>query len=209
MNQNPIQLTLKIQELHFHWYGRKAVKSRLCVATPSRAKPREVTAESWCAQIVETAQASWNQHLAIPWSFWPKGKPDSQFSTEAGEQRCFDVVDVFCGFEDYHDGTPADSIREIIDCLARGEDVLILSNSKKISGFILAVLMRLLDPDRHIIKLWWPIIHGGYDLSPFQLGYLYGLTDADRYPLPGSLSSPWEDGSESLDDKDELQSTSA
>ena len=175
-------MKLKTQELEMPW-GLGILKGRLLVATPTRSKPRNVSADDWCSRILATAEVDRKFHLVIPCSFWPDGKPcHGEPTSTFTEFRRFDVMDAFCGAEEYRPDTPFDSIREIIDCLMKGDDVLVLSATKKIPGFLPAVLSRILEPDVHIVKLWWPIICGsGYELSLFQLGYLYGLTDALLY----------------------------
>jgi hypothetical protein len=177
---NPRPLKLKIEKLDFSWCATK-FKGRIYVATPNRSKPRDVTAESWGLQIVEVAQENWKQNLAIPMSLWPKGEPNLIRGTTAGKDNCFHVLDNFCGLDGMNPTMPVESIRGIIDGLARGEDILILSNSKKISGFIPAVITRLTDTRLHILKLWYPFLGQSFELTEFQLGYLYGLTDADQY----------------------------
>lgn len=159
----------------------------MSIGTPTKAKPDDVTAEQWCSLTAEAAKASWKQNIAIPWSFWPDVKTNVGIATELGEHSCFDVMDIFCGVEDYRPDTPLNAFQDILDCLARGEDVLVLSNSHKIPGVFIAVLTRLLCSEMHIIKLWWPIINEGYDLSPVQLGYIYGLTDANMFHVPDHL----------------------
>jgi hypothetical protein len=89
------------------------------------------------------------------------------------------MMDAFSGTENFDGHTPQDSIRTIVDYLKRGDDVVILSPTKKISGFVPAILSTVFDPHVHIVKVWCPIVYGSeYELTPFQYGYIYGQSDA-------------------------------
>lgn len=174
-----IQAKLRVQELHIP-YDSCAFKGKLLVATPFEDKPRNVAPLQWRSAILANRVCK-ESHLVIPLSFWLPYKPAHQELPSTSEFSRFYLVDEvpFDG-ENYSSDTPFDSIRRIIDCLKKGENVLALSATPDASGFLPAVLARVIDPNIHIVKLWWPIVHGNdYLLTPFQVGYLYGLTDAE------------------------------
>ena len=173
----PPMPSLKIQELDLPYGVLTPFKGRLFSGTPNRGKPRSVPAEAWCELVLEAAQSSWKKHLAIPRSFWPKEKTLTWLSEKTQHHfQCIHVFDTFHSVIDHAE--VADSLRKKKKNLSLGEDVLIISANKKISGFVPAALTMLLDPQVHIAKVLYPITVGsGYDLTPFQLGYLHGLSD--------------------------------
>jgi hypothetical protein len=74
-------------------------------------------------------------------------------------------------------------IRSIIECLMQGQDVLVLSASKKISGFLPVVLRCLVEPQGHIVKIMYST-EGA--LTADQRGYIAGLVDA-QYLVGSSI----------------------
>lgn len=123
---------------------------------------------------------------AVPSSFWPQISDDPavrreilQVTHTGSGDGLIEVQDEFCGIEHYVPDTPIEGIKEIVNSLQKGVDVILMNVSKGISGFVPAAITRLQEKECNIVKLWYPILKQyGYELTPFQLGYLYGLTDA-------------------------------
>jgi hypothetical protein len=182
MTQEVAAMTLEVQELHIPWL-RSAFEGRLLAAIPSGSRPDGLSPETWASQILTAAHATGAQCLAIPVGFWPGGER----SAAPGGGRWIEVMDTYPGLGG---PTPLDSVRDIVSALATGEDVLCLSATRTVSGFIPAILSRLSDAEVHIEKVVWPVMQGrGYELTPFQIGYLYGLGDAKSSEMRAVLRS--------------------
>ena len=174
-----LSVHLKIQEHNFYW-NEWQFKGRLLVAIPSKTKPKCISPETWATGILDATTKSGKFHLAIPRSFWQKSWGDCSAKARVDRSRIIDVMDAFSGFDDTDGHTPVDSVLDIIKILKQGEDVLIPSATKKISGFILAMLSNIANTyNTHPVKIWYPITGEGYELTPFQLGYIYGMYDAN------------------------------
>lgn len=170
------QLKLKIHEVDIPWPLPWPFKGRLLAGTPSRNKPRATSMAAWSGQIVELATQQSKAYLAIPDSFW-------QLDIEQDE----DVRNKSTPYIRIKDNPGANppqildldgSLSDIIQHLTDGEDVLILSAARKISGFIPALFSMLSDQSGHIEKILYPIEHGGYVLTQQHRGYLRGIYDA-------------------------------
>lgn len=167
------------QELRVPYGG--LLKGRLMVALPSRNRPRTTSQGDWCANVVNQSLALGELHLAIPESFWlsesKQGEKYSDFQSNIPQHIV--VHDTFGEFGGDVHLSPLSGLRAIVDLLAVGESVLVVSNSKVISGFVPALLGHIIDPDCHFEKLIWPIQHGeGYALTVAQIAYIAGLYDA-------------------------------
>jgi ADP-ribose pyrophosphatase YjhB (NUDIX family) len=170
-------LKLNIEELQFS-PGSSPFKGRLHFAAPTLPKPHAVGEDDWRELILTALQARWQSHIVIPRSFWPDNKPAAWAGkVVVSGYHWIDLMDTFVGVDG---DTPRLAAKEVIDCLARGEDVAIVSADEKVSGFLPAIIGRLIHPDCHIVKLWYPIM-SNYNLNDFQLGYLYGMSDAGHY----------------------------
>lgn len=172
-------LTLKIQQYTLP-YGGDRFKGRLLAGLPSRNKPRETNHLEWCASILKLAEAEGIHRLAIPLSFWPDGiRPFGDDGFRLEQPPHIVVPDQPGTIGSVECEAPRYSIEKIVENLRRGEDVLVLTATKKISGFIPAVLGILMHPDCHIEKLLWPIQYAGCELTPAQCGYVAGLQDSE------------------------------
>ncbi|MFI3187071.1 MAG: hypothetical protein QX198_13945 [Methylococcaceae bacterium] len=178
MNTETIKVKLNIQELDIPWM-RIEFKGKLFAATPARSKPRGMSPETWVISLLHARSQFGKFRIAIPRSFWPSNAKDLIENAGMCPADWIDVMDVFSGTENLDGLTPVDSIQTIIGYLKRGDDVVILSATKKVSGFIPAILSKTFDSHVHIVKVWYPIVYGReYELSPFQYGYIYGQSDA-------------------------------
>lgn len=172
-------------QIEIPWGEDLPFKGDLYVGTPSRNKPKDVTNESWQDTILNLAVARGKACIVVPDSFWCKSNESPK---DIENCLCIKFPDLCDG--NVERGTPQEAIVRIVEHLKDAEDVLILSTSKKISGFIPAILSMLAAPDCHIEKIMWPIEHGaGYTLTPAQRGYLAGLYDASQLHALG-LASP-------------------
>lgn len=172
----PLQLT--VQEIAIPWVETSLFKGRLLAGTPSRNKPRATSIAVWCRQVLDLAAQRNKVYLVIPDSFWP---PPIDQGADAEQKRLLHIR-----IMDDPGAAPENmielewSLGKIIQLLDDGEDVLILSATRDISGFIPALFSMLGDPSCHIEKILYPIEHGGYVLTPQQRGYLRGIDDAKR-----------------------------
>lgn len=153
---------------------------KLYLARPSKNKPREVSDEEWRDSILQWAkQVGGKWAIAIPASFWPKQREVDEAASSHGcvipHIRLMDMPGEVAGGE-----TPENSIGEIIRALMTGQDVMILSGKEKVSGFMPAILGALVHPECHPEKLFWPVLHQGYELTPAQMAYITALYDSER-----------------------------
>jgi len=178
-----VDVELEIQELNIPFLPDR-LKGKIFVAVPTPLKPG-VDVNTWNSAFLNNKLIA-RSHLVIPWSFWPENKPPFPVSRGRDSltnslRSCIDFADMFCGLEDLRDDSPIESIEEIVNHLLNGEDLTMLSPTKEISGFLPAMLTYFLCDDIHILKVLWPIIKGnGYELSQFQIGYLYGMADSSK-----------------------------
>lgn len=174
----PPPLRLAIQDFAIPWGWPLPFKGRLLAGTPSRNKPRAASMAEWCDQIIELATQQSKAHLAIPDSFWPP-RTDQNVELERKLPQYIQITD-------NPGGKPTElarlqwCLRDIIRHLTDGEEVLILSATREISGFVPALFSTLGAPSCHIEKVLYPIEHGGYVLTPQQRGYLRGIYDAEH-----------------------------
>lgn len=185
---------LKITELSLP-YSSRPFSGRLLAGTPARNKPRNMEAADWCTALMKVAFSEGKCRVAIPESFWSASTGSISLS-EMTLPAHIVVPDMPSTIGIDQTETPCYAIQEIVQSLMRGEDVLVLSATTAISGFIPAVLTRLTHPDCHLVKLFYPIESAGYALSPDQKGYIAGLSDAQwlsemelRYDLYDELGS--------------------
>lgn len=172
-------------QIQIPWGGDLPFKGDLYVGTPSRNKPKDITNESWQSTILNLALARGKAYIVVPDSFWCNSKEPPK---DIENCLCIKFPDLCDG--NVERGTPQEAIVRIVEHLKDAEDVLILSATKKASGFIPAILSILAAPDCHIEKILWPIEHGaGYTLTPAQRGYLAGLSNASQLHALG-LASP-------------------
>jgi len=186
---------LKLQELRIECPRSGSPTGKLFAATPLKSKPRSTSAAQWALDILHSFSASTaklaasadigtNFHLAIPRSYWGDGKAECSAIPEGVLQegafpRFIDVMDCFVAYGDYYMPSPDKGIAEIQAAVTKSENVVLLSATTRISGFVPVMLARIFLPNENILKIWYPIIHGhGYELTPFQLGYLYGRSTA-------------------------------
>jgi len=174
-----VPLKLIIDELEMPYGSGQRFKGRIFSGNPSRIKPRDVTLDEWYATILRLAASQWKSHICIPYSLLSNQGKHHEYSTEHDQPRYLDLMDDLGSISDDGSGSPASDIIEIIVCLTRGEDILILSQTRKISGFLPAILVRLCHPRLHILKLLREIEHSGYEITAAQRGYIAGLSDAE------------------------------
>jgi hypothetical protein len=194
MKRGPnFNIVLEINELYVPLLAREGLGT-LYSANCSTAKPADISDETWTASLLDAfisltasnfQKCTKTFQLVLQSSFW---RPNSeshilQKSDIIGRLihepiSIVEVIDEFCGVDNLNPDTPIESIARIFTAMQSGVDIVILSRSKQISGFIPAVLSRISNPQCPIVKLWYPITIGeGYNLTAFQLGYLYGLSD--------------------------------
>jgi hypothetical protein len=174
-NKRLAEATMRIEEL-FLFGG--PLKGKLLVATPEHRRPRDVPLETWLIELVRSANQNGKYRLAIPATFWKGLAPDFGHPELDG----LSTIAVADSLEpaDGHGRRPADSIEQITRALSAGEDVLVLTSTQEVSGFIPAVLGLLADPQVHPEKVLYSIVKGeSYSLTPFELGYVYGLADSE------------------------------
>lgn len=152
-------------------------RGRLFVGRPRELRPPGTRVEEWQRRLVEDARLI-GLPLVVPASFWA-----SQWRPEEAElgQGVMWLPDTPKAIEDGEQ--PEQELTHIVSLLAQGEDVVVLSASDEVPGFVPAVLCALDEPHLHPAKLVYAIVKSsGYTLTPFHVGYLYGLADRPRFP---------------------------
>lgn len=173
MNSERLVVTVEIEELSF-LKGETVFKGRLCAVRPSRSKPRDITSEVWAVALLRAANEGGKFLLAIPRSFCSSDGISIVEQAGLADTRWIDLMDQ----PNYQRGSsPIEAVREIIDALSDGEDVLVLSNTKRRPGFVSAVLSKLCEPIVHVEKVLHTVTSYRYELTPFQVGYIYGISD--------------------------------
>jgi len=178
-----LKIEMIFQEIQIPKFG--STQGQLLAANPAFSKPSNMTKEQWALlllQQVRTQDMGGNKSaLAVPRSFWPLSTEELQDYAKLEGFEFIDLVDEWDGPRDYRCVTPVDSIRKIIDHLQRGEDVIVLSNTKNISDFVPAVLYLVADErNSHPAKMWCAIAQNvGVELTQFQSGYVYGLMNVN------------------------------
>jgi len=178
-----LKIEMIFQEIQIPKFG--STQGQLLAANPAFSKPSNITKEQWALlllQQVRTQDMGSNKSaLAVPRSFWPLSTEELQDYAKLEGFEFIDLVDEWDGPRDYRCVTPVDSIRKVIDHLQRGEDVIVLSNTKNISDFVPAVLYLVADErNSHPAKMWCAIAQNvGVELTQFQSGYVYGLMNVN------------------------------
>lgn len=160
-----------------------STQGRLFAANPSFAKPSNIAREDWVFSLLQQVKNQVRESksvLAVPRSFWPLSREALDEYAKSEGIECVDLMDEWDGPLDFGGMTPVESMRQIIDHLQRGQDVIILSHSKKGSDFVHAILYIISQEyAEHPAKMWCGIAQdGGVELTQFQRGYLYGLMNA-------------------------------
>jgi hypothetical protein len=178
LNVEPI-----FQEIQIPKFG--LTQGKLLSAGPSYSKPLVIDKKDWVVSLFnnvvkQVTREARKPVLAVPRSFWPLRMGALLDQVEFEGYQSIDVMDECGEINNADPMTMMNSIREIIDRLQDGQDVVVLSHTRKISGFIPALLMcvslpHLEDPT----KYWYTLVREqGLELTPFQVGYIHGLYDA-------------------------------
>lgn len=179
-------IKLIAKKLEIPWGDDLPFKGDLYVGIPSRNKPKAISDKAWSETILNLAIKRAKAYIVVPDSFW---SGDASALHAFNHPFCIRFPDLPDGMT--KDGTPQDAIGDIVEHLKDAEDVLILSHTTKVSGFVPAILGMLAVSDCHIEKIMWPIEHHlGYALTAPQRGYLAGLYDANRLRTLGLELSP-------------------
>ena len=207
-------LKLIIRELEIPYCGGQPFKGRIFSGNPSRLRPRDVPLDKWCASIVRLSTDQWKSRVCVPSSLLLTQEMRREYSTATNGRGYLNLVDDIGTIADDGFDSPARDVREIIECLTRGDDVLILSRTRKISGFLPAILFRLFDPRCHILKILWTIDHSGYEITNGQRGYIAGLSDAEHLQWLSAMhcnvdQRSWEVDDVVIGDDDDKEASSA
>ena len=181
-----LNITMNFQELQIRKFGM--TQGNLLSATPSRSKPSGVNREDWALSLFnrvvnDVSQGGKKPSLAVPRSFWPFSSKELPDYAKSSGLDLIDLMDE-CEWDSPHDygsTTPVKSMKRIIDHLQRGEDVLVLSHTRKASDFVPAMLYLVsMEHSEHPAKCWCAMAQDvGVELTQFQRGYLYGLMNAN------------------------------
>ena len=170
----------QIQEIRIAYGPGSAVTGKLFAATPVGKKPDTMPAETWATSLVKAASKMQNYLLAVPMSFWPTGISKGDVDTSLVGIQWVSVMDQIDKISNANGQTPTRSLLQVVKALKDGQDVLLLSSNDEISGFVPAIISKVLHPTAHIEKIVYPIVEGmGYPMTQFQIGYLYGMASAN------------------------------
>lgn len=179
---DPLIFESRIQDIPTPQFG----PGKLFAATPLKSKPPAMSKEDWtiglveiCRELVQVEKSAFA--IAIPRSFWPSGINELVEVTGLKDGEFIDLMDEWDGPHlDTGPMTPVESIRQIIQHLQHGEDVIVLSHTSKISDFVRALLYLVWQPyPGHPAKVWCGFELGKViELTQFQRGYIYGLSNA-------------------------------
>ena len=174
------KVEIQIQEIRIAYGTGSAVKGKLFAATPVGKKPDTMPAETWVTSLVKAASKKQNYLLVIPTSFWPSSVSKSDVDTALVGIQWVSVMDQIDKISNANGQTPTRSLMQVVKTLKDGQDVLLLHSSDEISGFVPAIISKVLHPTAHVEKIAYPIVEGmGYPMTQFQLGYLYGMANAN------------------------------
>jgi hypothetical protein len=174
------KIEIQIQEIRIAYGTGSAVTGKMFAATPIGKKPDTMPAETWAIALAKAASKKQNYLLAVPTSFWPTGASKSDVDTALVGIQWVSVMDQIDKIANANGQTPARSLLQVVKALKEGHDVLLLSSSDEISGFVPAIISKVLHPTAHVEKIVYPIVEGmGYPMTQFQLGYLYGMANAN------------------------------
>lgn len=175
-----IEVKLRVQELFIPWCDWK-LKGRLFAATPHKAKPRNIPSDAWTIAILGAASHYEQFQLVIPTSLLPANREKLLELAGFEDVSMINLMDNWGDLNDFNGSAPIESVNRMICSLIKGENVLILSSSQKISGFVPAIFSKICDAQVHPEKVCYPITYEGYKLTPSQIGYIYGLSDSDSH----------------------------
>lgn len=189
-----LKIEMFFQEIQIPRFG--STQGRLLAANPAFSKPSNITKEQWALCLLhnfrnqnceKNSDEDWlsNKYvLAVPSSILRlcAGEYEKLEAYAKSEGIEYIVMrDDWNGPRDYDFAPPMESMQQIIDNLRRGNDVIILSQTKTISDFVPAVLHLVADEhNSHPAKLWCSIAQDvGVELTEFQRGYVYGLMNVN------------------------------
>lgn len=175
-----VKVEIQIQEIRIAYGTGSAVTGKLFAANPVGKKPDTMPADTWAISLVTAASEKQNYLLAVPASFWPSGVSKSDVDTALVGIQWVSVMDQLDKISSANGQTPTRSLLQVVKALKDGKDVLLLSSSDEISGFVPAIISKVLHPTAHVEKIAYPIVEGmGYPMTQFQIGYLYGMANAN------------------------------
>jgi len=177
MIADEIEVQLSIKDMWFNHGEERRRRGNLYAATPSAPKPAELSMEAWAVAVLRAASRFGKFRLVIPTSFYPGGLRGLPLPVDLAHRDWIELMDLAPSRNDFQGDSPLDSLRPILRALEAGETLLVPSLSETISGFVPLILARIYGPHEHVVKVWYPVLSDGYELSEFHMGYLYGLTD--------------------------------
>lgn len=164
----------------------QATPGILFSAVPLCTKPAGIGNKAWALAIameVRRHECLWVDRkcvLAVPISFWPASTVELIESAALADVELVGLMDEWDRSNDFGDLTPIDSIRQIVDHLQRGKDVIILSHRNRMSDFVRTILSLISQEHSEHPKTFWCEIANddSLELTQFQRGYIYGLANA-------------------------------
>lgn len=176
-------MKLQIRDVNLTWWP-KGGRGQLFVANPGE-KPLSSLGDGGLDELVQSACEQGIKNVVVPTSLLAQQAGMIHVATGKNDCRLLFLKDVFeFNVEEFFPDTPFECLREIYAALQKGQDVLLISATNEISGFLPAALSVLEDPNVHIIKVIYPITQNeGYLLTTQQIAYLYGFSDALKHQL--------------------------
>lgn len=192
-NMVDLRIELVVEEIKVPSLG--PVQGQLFAAAASISKLSHIEKTDWAFGILGAVLRKGGVGvkkpvLAIPRSFWPLGTNELVEQAATVGFEYIDLLDEWVDHQDLMDDwdkphvlkymTPIESVRQILDRLRRGDDVIVLSHTKKISDFVRAILFLVsLSHREHPAKVWEGLAQGrSVELTQFQRGYVSGLANA-------------------------------
>lgn len=169
---------LKFEDLSIN-YGSLPFKGRLLAATPSRNRPRGMPEVKWCSSVAELILDHPQIQWVIPRGFWAKGRHPWAECGSWELPRHIALHDFSVNDTTGTERLPRDVFQEVIGLLKKGQDVAVLSSTKRPLIFPHLAIHYIQQPYAYSMEktLCWADSSERFELGMTQRAYLLGLDD--------------------------------
>lgn len=170
---------LKFEEISIN-YCTQTFKGRLLAAIPSRNRPRGMPEREWRNAVAELMLNHPQCQWVIPGGFWAKGQRPWEGCGSGELPKHIALHDFSSNEATGIERLPRDAFQEVINLLKKGQDVGVLSSTKRPLIFAHLAIDYLLQPYAGSMEkmLCWADSTERFELNIAQRAYLLGLGDA-------------------------------